>query len=701
MLPIEQFTTRLIEKPPPDSHLHAHLTLPPTVPNSTQNNAHQLPNWLATLLDGQGIKQLSDYQWHALQLIAQHANVCVSAPAGSGRGTTRLLALHHVLHYAQQKHALYICLLKQGELKQLKRIMSWNDVLTSEHHLRACIYDGDTPKTQRRKIKQTPPHVLLTTPEMLHAGILAYHGGWRAFLQSLQMIILPDIHLATNAIGVHLAHMLRRLHRLCRHYGSQPQFLMTTAPLGNLPQLTRNLTGQVCTIVAGETRRESPQTRIVLNVTGDIRIVTDDLISRLNKAGLTPDILLPNDQPMTEPKPEAQSVVFLGLPLSLIALHEYMARFSSHPNPGLGILVLSGRTPLERYVLRYPDLYQHTWLVDLPLYFNHPLFARQHLVCAAAELPLQAGERYAGLSGLGDMIKQLSKEHAISRKPATRQWVATQFQPHRRMRLRFFEPAFAIIRQPGRRFLTSLEPQRAFREAFEGAIYRYQGESFLIERYLEAQRRIIVRSVQDGAQTEAQTEAQIDKRQTNISQSTPTYRVAYGTLIYTECIRTFERLMKQNPAHISRYALPNHQRQFCTEGVWFDVDGNETTIHTFIHAVLASVRLIVACRDSEYEGVICEDSAVILDLQNGGNGIGACLYQARDRVLRAALQILLQCDCEKGCKRCISGQHCNSCKNTVALDRQAGIKLLQKMVGEVAPPLDAMTSLSANAELYR
>lgn len=698
MLSIEPFTTRLIEEPPSGAHVHSYLTLPPSAPNSSQNSLCQLPDWLTAPLGRQGIEQLSDYQWHALQLITQHANVCVSTPAGSGRGTTRLLALYHVLHHARQRHALYICLQKQGELKQLKGILSWNDALTSEHHLRACIYDGDTPKTQRRKIKQAPPHVLLTTPEMLHAGILAYHSGWHAFLQSLQMIILPDLHQVTNAIGIHLAHLLRRLYRLCQHYGSQPQLLMTTAPLGNLPQLTRNLTGQACTIVTGETRRHRPQTRMILNVTGDIKRVTNDLAARLSKAGLSSVILQPNELPMTAPKPQLQSVVFFGLPLSLIGLHEYLARLSSHPNPSLGILILGGRTPLEHYVLRYPAVYQQRWLVDLPLCFNHPIFARQHLVCAAAELALQAGERYAGLSGLSEMIKQLANERVISRKAATRQWIATQFQPHRRMRLRFFESAFAVIRQPGRQFITSLEPERAFREAYEGAIYRYQGESFHVERYLEAQRRIIVRPVQSSDQTRVRIEAHVDKKQSNASKSTTTYHVTYGTLTYTERIRTFDRLTKQNPTHASRYALPDHQRQINTEGVWFDLDDNEVAIHTFIHAVLASVRLIVACRDSEYGGVIGENRAIIVDLQNGGNGISACLYQACDRVLRAALQILLQYDCEQDCKYFISGQHCNICKNAVALDRQSGIRLLQKMVGEIAPSLDAITPLAADAE---
>ncbi|MCZ6876437.1 MAG: DEAD/DEAH box helicase [bacterium] len=706
MLSIEQLTTRLLEEPPSGSHVHSHLILPPTAPSSRQATLWQLPDWLATLLQVQGIEYLSDDQYQVLRLIQQQQNICVSAPSGSGRGTVHLLALYQTLNHNQQRHALCISLQKQGELAQLRRITICNDALPPERHLRASIYDGDTPKTQRRSIKQTPPHVLLTTPEMLHTGILAYHGGWRAFLQSLGIIILPDLHLYTGAIGVHLAHLLRRLYRLCRHYGSHPQFFITTAPLGNLQRLTQDLTGQYCTIVTGEARRRYPQSRVILNVTSNTAAVTDEVATRLTEAGLAPNILEPNAQQTLSPEPQPRSVVFLGLPTSLMMLHEHLARLASAASPSLSILILCGQTPLERYVMRYPAVYQNSWQVDLPLLFDHPLLAQQHLLCAAAELALQAGERYSGLRSLSNLIKQLATEHRISRKTATRQWIATQPQPHRRLRLRFFEPAFAVIRQPDRRFISSLEPERAFREAFEGAIYRYKDESFQVERYLKDQRRIEVRSAPNAEQTRAWIIAEVNDKHIEASLSTSTYRVTYGALTYCESIHAFERLTKKNPLYTSRYVLPHHQRQFRTQAIWFDFHHNEavakreywTAVHTFVHAVLASVRLIVACNDTGYTGTVCQDneaaitrlSAMIIDLQNGGNGISACLYQAQNRLLRAALQTLLQCDCEQGCRRCVIEQRCDACEDTVALDRQAGIRLVQKMIEEMVPSLDSV-----------
>ena len=109
--------------------------------------------------------------------------------------------------------------------------------LPAEHRLDTAVYDGDTPRTQRLAIRQSLPRLVFTTPEMLHAGILPYHGGWRAFLQGLRYIVLPDIHRYNSALLSHMAHVLRRLQRVTQHYGARPQYMLTSAPLANMAEI--------------------------------------------------------------------------------------------------------------------------------------------------------------------------------------------------------------------------------------------------------------------------------------------------------------------------------------------------------------------------------------------------------------------------------------------------------------------------------
>jgi DEAD/DEAH box helicase domain-containing protein len=715
---IEQFTARLVNQPPPGSRVRAHLILPPAAPPPGPACATYLPAWLASMLQVHGIEHLTDYQEYALRLVDQRQHVCLAAPSGAGRGVLRLLALYRSLGAERRGHALGIFPQKHRELAQFKTVTAWNHGLPPEHRLSAAIYDGDTPKAQRRTIKQSPPHLLLTTPEMLHAGILAYHGGWRAFFEDLCYVVLADLHLCTGALGAHLALLWRRLHRLSRHYGANPQYLITSAPLGNMPEVTKALTGHPCAVVSGATWRRQPQSRVILEVAGDTATVVSELVARLSEADLRPLLLGPNSDdvsstPQTADRPPHTSVVLLGVPSSLTGMHEYLARFASYLAPSVSILLLRGETPLERYMLHYPAVYQTPWWQDLPLNPSNPLVARQHLLCAAAELALGAGERFAGLHGLSHLVHQLAADQAIVRHTASRQWVATQSHPHRRVRLRFYEPGVAVVHRHDGRILTILAPEQAFREAFEGAIYQHAGQVFQVERCIADRRRVVVRPTHATYRTRAMVRYRVTDPNIAAAIITETFRLTYGTLNYAQTLYAFERLDVHTQARTSLHALPEQQREFRTHGVWIDFADTpdihhqdlQTAVHTLVHAVLAGLPVLLMGEGTQVRGGMYERHelgvagpvAAFIDAQAGGSGASICLYAAYERILRVGLQILLHCDCERHCNRCVAGQRCDTCAGSEPLDRQAGIRLLQKMLGEVSPFLDTVRPLSHTA----
>ena len=340
----------------------------------------------------------------------QGEHLCVSAPTGGGRGLVRLLALYNSLSTIPEGHALLIFPHKSRELAQLAKLTTWNEQLPAPYRLSAAIYDGDTPQSQRRSIRLSPPRLLLTTPEMLHAGMLAYHAGWRGFFQHLRAIVLVDVHLCAGALGAHMTHLLARVQRLSSHYGSQPQYLMTSAPVANLHDVARRLIGQPCAVVEGEAFQSHVQSRIVVAASPDNtycltpplcgsagdgctapcpradRDMSGTTLCRALQAegrvmvcqapvspeayqaaeqqllqGASSALVLPYDTPTAVVRPTGiRSVIFLGLPSSLTLLHDYLSLFAtSHPQ-SLSLLVLTDATPLERYVLRYPAVYHTT-----------------------------------------------------------------------------------------------------------------------------------------------------------------------------------------------------------------------------------------------------------------------------------------------------------------------------------------------------
>ena len=168
-----------------------------------------------------------------------------------------------------------------------------------------------------------------------------------------------------------------------------------------------------------------------------------------------------------------ESLIGLGLPSSLTRLHECLTWMGSGALPSMSLLLLTGQTPLERFILRYPAVYETPWQQHLALHPSNPHLARYHLHCAAAELALAAGERYSGIHGVGERIQELARAQAITRHTASGTWVATERGPHRRASLRTYEPPMMVVNDLDGRRLARLTPEQAFRERFcRGDLYR-------------------------------------------------------------------------------------------------------------------------------------------------------------------------------------------------------------------------------------
>ena len=104
-------------------------------------------------------------------------------------------------------------------------------------------YDGDTPSDARRAIRGKA-HVVLSNPDMVHSGILPHHPRWAKLFENLRFVVIDELHAYRGVFGSHLANILRRLQRVCRHYGSDPVFICSSATIANPRELAEGLTGR-------------------------------------------------------------------------------------------------------------------------------------------------------------------------------------------------------------------------------------------------------------------------------------------------------------------------------------------------------------------------------------------------------------------------------------------------------------------------
>src|SRR5438067_4485902 len=191
-------------------------------------------------LRARGIEQLYSHQVRAWDLVQAGRHVVVVTPTASGKTLCYNLPALQALVHQPDARILYLFPIKALAQDQLAEL---EELARQLPEMRMFTYDGDTPQDARRAVRARA-NLVLTNPDMLHSGILPHHTKWAVLFQNLEYVVIDELHAYRGVFGSHLANVLRRLRRICAHYGSTPQFIMASATIGNPRELARRLTGE-------------------------------------------------------------------------------------------------------------------------------------------------------------------------------------------------------------------------------------------------------------------------------------------------------------------------------------------------------------------------------------------------------------------------------------------------------------------------
>ena len=192
-----------------------------------------LPAPLERALEALGVQGLYTHQVEALAAVRAGKNVLVSTPTASGKTLIYNLPVVEACLSDPDSKALYLFPLKALEQDQRRKLEELAGLAGLTDRVRCEIYDGDTSAYRRRKILADLPSVVLTNPDMLHMGILAFHPKWEDFFRNLRFVVVDELHTYRGIFGAHFSSVLRRLRRICAHYGSNPVFIACSATVAN------------------------------------------------------------------------------------------------------------------------------------------------------------------------------------------------------------------------------------------------------------------------------------------------------------------------------------------------------------------------------------------------------------------------------------------------------------------------------------
>jgi DEAD/DEAH box helicase domain-containing protein len=201
---------------------------------------------LSDLLRKRGINRLYSHQLEAYHAARRGEHVVVVTPTASGKTLSYNLPVVHTLLEHPEMRALYLFptkALSQDQQSELNEI-----VLGGALPLRVATYDGDTPQSLRVSARESG-RIVISNPDMMHAGVLPNHPKWIKFLSNLRYVVIDEVHTYRGIFGSHMTNLIRRLKRIAEFYGSSPQFILCSATIGNPKELAEQVIEEQVTLI--------------------------------------------------------------------------------------------------------------------------------------------------------------------------------------------------------------------------------------------------------------------------------------------------------------------------------------------------------------------------------------------------------------------------------------------------------------------
>ena len=719
---------------------------------------------LLASLGAQGIDRLYAHQSEAISKIRAGQHVVVSTPTASGKTWIYTLPLLEGLLSDPGRCTLYLSPLKalaQDQFRKLTEAAAAVDGLD----LTAAIYDGDTPSGARKRIRDLPPAVLLSNPEMLHLSLLAHHGIWATFFQRLDLVIVDEVHTYRGIMGAHMAQVFRRLRRVCAHYGSHPRFVFTSATVGNPGELTGCLTGLPVEVVDRSEAGAGARCTVMIDAAegaaqGAILLLKAALHRRIRtivytqsrkmaeliavwaqeKAGRFSGRIaayragfLPTERRRIEKRLADGRLlavvstsalesgidiggldlcVLVGYPGSIMATRQRGGRVG-RGGQASALVLLAGEDALDQYLLRHPKLITEHPPEPAVVNPENPDILARHLICAAAELPMDREEPWLGQPVVSETAEALARKGELLWAEDGKTLVARSRAPHRHVDLRGAGNRYAIVDSEDGQVLGEIDEPRAFRETHPGAVYLHGGRTYRVLDLDTETRRVTVLADAVDYYTRTFSDKEVEILETVRQRGVGACRVFSGRIKVTDQVTGYETRRIRTGRRIGRFPLDLPPVVFDTEGMWFCPDRAAVSalasaggdplgaLHAVEHGMIGIFPLVVlADRDdlgglsTPFHPVLGEAAIFVYDGVAGGAGLCKAAFERAEALFAHTLKGISSCPCKTGCPACIQSSRCGN--GNRPLDKSGAVLLLQRLMN--GPPAASLDNSRAETD---
>ncbi len=719
-----------------------------------------LPEPIRRVLEARGIPHLYTHQARAIESLRDGHDVVLATPTASGKSLVYSLPTLEANLADPEHRALYLFPLKA--LEQDQRAKLEQDIaamgIREDRRPRVAIYDGDTPQAERKRIRQNPPQILLTTPDMLHMGILPSHASWEPFFRGLGLVVLDELHTYRGVFGSHVAQIMRRLDRVARHHHARPRFVCASATVANPGELAGHVTGRDFDVVeangAARARRHvllvNPQASPYTTAARLFRMAVDQglrtiaftkarritelmhtwitaadpkLADRISsyRAGFLPEerreiearlfsgdlmgVISTSALEMGIDVGGLDVCLLVGYPGSQIATWQRAGRVG---RTGEAVVAMIAQPDsLDQFLVTHPEHFFARNFEHAVVDPENAEIAAAHLPCAAAEVPLRAGEAWLQPPGMQAGLKLADERGDLLESETGTEWFASRRRPHREVAIRSTGASYLIgvAGDAGERprALGTIGSANVFVECHEGAIYLHHGRQYRVKRLDLDEREVLVEPSDVPWYTRALSDKETEILSRDRARPAGNFRLVEGRVKVTTRITSYERRRVRGQELLSTEPLDLPPTSYETRSLWFEMpdeipktlqnSGRHVmgALHAVEHAALALFPLFALCDRFDVAGITYKHhpqlgrAAIFLyDGQENGVGLTRGIFDRIEPLLEATLEMVSDCPCESGCPACVHSPRCGNGNRPI--DKPGAIEALELLLGREALP---------------
>ncbi len=594
-----------------------------------------LPPNIEDYLKQEKIK-LYQHQAQAVRYVREGKNILITTPTASGKTLAFNLPVLEKLSRDSQATALYIYPAKALSNDQLRVLRGLEKACNMD--LDPAIYDGDTPRDIRPEIRRHS-RMVLTNPYQLHL-ILGWHHQWERFYSQLKFIVIDEAHQYRGVFGSNVAFLIRRLRRICNYYGSDPQFILSSATLANPEEFSLKLVGRPFQLIDQDSSPRGRKHFLFYNPylspdSVSTHVETTNLFLFFIRRGLqtlcftlsrrmAELIARWSLQELQDTHPELTGlvtayragylarerrdieyglktgellgvtttnalelgidigsldvVIISGYPGTMISTWQQAGRSGRKNNDSLVVLV-AFEGPLDQYFMKNPQVFFDRPHENAIIDLQNVHITFNHLLCAMSELPLSRDEIKNYFQAGPGFMGHLIRSDQV-RESRDRFTYKGKGSPAFQMGLHHISrDEFRVYHDE--RLLETLDRPHAYLEAHQGAVLINKGETYLVEDFNLQKQEVRVRKRNLDYHTQVLKEVDVRVLQELTSKEIGQFQVHYGEVEVTEHYYRYKRISQGKTVATHPLNLP--PLHFRTKGLWFTLPGDiEDQINHYI-----------------------------------------------------------------------------------------------------------------------